>query len=367
MGIHELFDRIDNWTTESNKNSHLNLFKKKGLLRISFYGKISSFIAAGVPIMKVLKAISKQKKKKKKPEKSTEFIITEFIIHRMNAGYKFSDAIAPIIPSSEALLISSGEKSGTITENLLLATDTIKNSADIKSSVIKAISYPIVMFFVLIGLFFALGVGMLPTLKNLAPVEDWGSSGIALNFVASFFVDYIYVILGVVISIGVAISWLLPNFVNDFRINHLDNIQPFKLYRDIQSTFFLLAMGSLLKSGVKTSDSLSFIRNNSDKYVRAQLDIMIKRLASGARASEVISTTFLGESADDIELYGLSGEFDKALVDTAILSKEKTTKSIATFSSIFGGIMFGIVAMSTMWGIGSFLAVSSSIAKSQAG
>lgn len=364
--ILDLINDLNNWDFERNRKSLLGSFKSNGDTRISFYDKVSSFIKAGVPIMKVLKAFDRQKKKRKKYEKDPEWQVVNHLITQMNNGYSFSKGLEEIIPANEFLLMAAGEKSGTLPKNLALCAQMIKDNQLISKAVRSATTYPTFMFVALIGLFYALGAGMLPTLEKVAPVEDWSLQGQMLHTVANAIVNNIPYIATTVITLFIAIKMSLSRLVHPFRLKYLDRVHPYKIYRTIQSTFFLLAIGSLLKSGIKTSEALAFLYDKSPPYTKAQVGIMLDRLSMGLPAAAVIATEFLGDSADDIELYGMSGDFDDALILTAEKSKEDTTDAINTFSSRFGSLMFGLVGLSAVWGISSFLSISSSIAKSQA-
>lgn len=366
MQFSEIEDKVNDFLQNSARNSALKSFKGSGEMRISFYDKISSFLTAGVPIMKILDAIVTQRMRKKKYQQDKDYLIISDILKNMSAGSRFSDALKDMIPAEEYLLISAGEKSGSLTANISLCVLTIRDSAEIRSSVKGAVTTPFIYIAMLLGLFYALGAGMLPTLVDVAPVSDWSSSGQTLHSLATFIVNYIAYIIGSIFLLAFGLIWALPNLRTDFRYDYLDNVNPFKMYRTIQATFFLLALGSLLSSGIKTSESLKFLHNNAKPYTKKHIAHMIQRLSSGANASEVIATRFLGDSADDIELYGLSGQFDQALINTANHSKVRTKESIETFSKAFGGIMFGLIGLSAVWGISSFLSISSSIASSQA-
>ncbi len=356
----------DDWLADSTKRSALSAFSKRGAYRILFYKKISSFLSAGVPIMKILNAIKTQKERKKNPYKDSEYVVVMEVLGKINAGEKFSEAMKPMVPSQEFLLISAGEKSGDIPGNLKLCMNMIEDSAKIIATARKAITYPLTMAFAIIALFYLLGTKMLPTLESVAPVTDWSVSGQMLHGVATWVVSNVIYLLGTIIGFIVAVWVSLSKLVNSFRVDYLDRVHPWKIYRSVQATFFLMSMSSLLSSGIKASDSLRFLRASSGAYTQFQIDEMIDRLSSGATASRVIATKFLGEAADDIELYGMAGDFDQALMYTAQLSRVKVLELMEKVSGIFGMVMFGLVGMTVVWSISSFLSISSSIAMSQA-
>lgn len=348
--------------SEYQKSSKLKKFTGTGEIRISFFEKLASFTSSGVAVMAILKSIMKQKSRGKKED--PEYHACLFVFTGMSAGKKFSEAIKPLIPSSEYLLLAASEKSGELPAHLLICANNIKDKEKISKTIKGAVSYPAVMLMMLIGLFYGLANNMLPTLVSVAPVSDWSEGGKLLYSVSNGVKDNIlFVFIGVFGTI-ITLYLTMTRLVNDFRINKLDNFQPYKIYRDIQASFFLLTMGSLLKSGIKTSDALAFLKKSADPYTAYQIDIMIKRLSMGMQAGSVIATPFLGDSGDDIELYGQSSQFDQALTITAETSKIKLTEKIESVSSGFGTIMFVIVGASAVWGIQSFLSISGSIAKS---
>ena len=366
MEFSDITSSITRFLDENNRKSALKMFKTSGDVRVKFYGKISSFIAAGVPIMKILSTIERQKAKGKSPDKDPEYVVVTYLLDQINSGEKFSNALKSVVPGEEFLLISTGEKSGQLSKNIGICIGIINDNAVIKKTVSSALTYPSIMVLSLIALFYGLGAKMLPTLESVAPVSDWSAQGRILHMLATWVVDNVFFIFAFIIIFATVIVLTLPRLVNEFRTKYLDNIHPYKMYRTIQSTFFLMSMSSLLSSGVKASDSLVFLQENSKPYTAYQIEKMIVRLTSGAKAATVIATEFLGEAADDIELYGMAGQFDEALMNTAILSKEKTKESIDTFSARVGTIMFALIGLSTVWSISAFLSISSSIALSQA-
>ena len=93
----------DDWLADSTKRSALSAFSKRGAYRILFYKKISSFLSAGVPIMKILNAVKTQKERKKNPYKDSEYVVVMEVLEKINAGEKFSEAMKPMVPSQEFL------------------------------------------------------------------------------------------------------------------------------------------------------------------------------------------------------------------------------------------------------------------------
>ena len=348
--------------SEYQKKSRLKKFTATGEIRISFFEKLASFTSSGVPVMSILKSIMKQKARNKKED--PEYHACLFVFSGMNAGLKFSEAIKPLIPSNEYLLLAASEKSGELPSHLLICANNIKDKDKITKTIKGAVTYPSVMLCMLIGLFYGLANNMLPTLVSVAPVSDWSSGGQLLYSVSNSVKDNILFVIFGILGVITVLGLTLTRLVNDFRVTKLDKFQPYKIYRDIQASFFLLTMGSLLKSGIKTSDALQFLKKSASPYTAFQIDIMIKRLAMGMQAGSVIATPFLGDSGDDIELYGQSSQFDRALTITAETSKIKLTEKIESVSAGFGTIMFVIVGASAVWGIQSFLSISGSIAKS---
>ena len=349
--------KITNILNESNRKSALRQFRKDGNFRKSFYEKIASFTEAGIPIMKIIQLMINQKKRKKSHKKDIEFIVMSNILKSMSAGSKFSSALSASIPPDEHLLLASAEKSGSLPKHLRMCSIQITDNQKIKSSIRSALTYPAFLIIVMIGLFAGLGGKMLPTIVDVAPVSEWPGHGQVLYAVSTIIYENVVQALMLIFGSLILIFISLSHLTIDFRYSVLDRLQPWKLYRDIQATTFLLSLGSLMHSGVKTSDALKFIHKNSNKYTRHHLIIMIKRLASGQQAGQVIATNFIGESRDDIELYSLASQFDAALIQTAESGKIKLMKSIDTFSKVLTTSLFAIVAGSAVWGIFSFLQI----------
>ncbi len=144
--------------------------RKKGRIRslpleaqAMFCRSISSYLKSGLSLTDTLKLLAKQSSEKKVSDAYAS------ILEEIQAGRKFSVALEDLGIFRESLrrVVESGEQSGTLIDVLKQTADQLKLEISLRRKVRAALTYPIVMVFVGIGVVSFLLAYVVPKLADL--------------------------------------------------------------------------------------------------------------------------------------------------------------------------------------------------------
>ena len=132
-------------------------------LHIFFCRSLASYLNSGLPLADALRIMAKQNRDKvMKP-------VMEKLLAEVEGGRKFHTALAESGAFRESLwrVAESGEQSGTLTSVLLEAADEFKLEDDLRRKIRGAMTYPIVMAVVGVGVVSFMLVYVVPKISEL--------------------------------------------------------------------------------------------------------------------------------------------------------------------------------------------------------
>ena len=152
--------------------------------RLSLYEQIEAFLVAGIDIVTTLRTIRDRYNSRRSTKGKAK--ILDSWIRAMERGGTFSDALRPWVPTSEHMLIASGERGEGIIPGLREARVLSEASAKSKAAILGGTIFPSVLFAMIIGMLIMFQVQMVPIFKGLLPIERWPGSAQTLNTLSSF-------------------------------------------------------------------------------------------------------------------------------------------------------------------------------------
>lgn len=314
--------------------------------RISLYERIAAFLEADIDIVSTLRAIRDRYKLRK--DYRAKIIGTW--IAQMEEGSGFSDAIKWWLPPSEHMLIAAGDRGEGLIHGLHEATVLSNAAARNKGAIIGGLVFPTVLFAMIIGLLIMFQVQMVPTFKNLLPVERWTGSGRLLYNLSYFMHNYLWIVVGTMIGLATLISMTIGSWTRPPR-EFFDKIPPWSIYRSYQSSSFLIGLSSLMKAGIAHFDALRMMHRNASPWMRMHLERMMSAMkVGGSNPGKALDTGLLDvETAGDVQDYSRLGSFHDAIYLLGSRSLEKGIQSIEMKMAIVRNIMLFMVAFSIAW------------------
>ncbi|MBL8014835.1 MAG: type II secretion system F family protein [Candidatus Doudnabacteria bacterium] len=132
--------------------------------RVLFVKQFSTMLSAGLPIIQALDILVQQTENQFLREKLVK------VYRAVESGSALSDAFRKeksIFSELQISLIVAGEKSGTLNEVMAQVAIDLEKSKQLRSKLIGAMIYPVILMIVMVGVFIMLLLFMIPTVKTL--------------------------------------------------------------------------------------------------------------------------------------------------------------------------------------------------------
>lgn len=330
--------------------------------RISLYERIQAFLEAGIDIINTLESIRDRYKK----SKDGRYKILDNWLETMSKGGKFSDAIRPWVPPAEHMLIAAGERGEGLISGLSEATVLSNAAAKNKGAIIGGLVMPIFLISMIFGMLAAFQLKMAPVFVALLPVDQWPDNAQTLYGMSKFITDYWFIVLSIFIVLAVIISYTMGRWVGTVR-NKIDILPPWSLYKNYQSSSFLIGFSSLMKAGIANYDALKTMHRTASPWMQAHLEQMMAAMKLGGSSSgEALDTGLLDkETAGDVQDYSRLGSFEKAIY---ILGERSLTKSVERTNArmaVLRNVLLVVVALGIITIYGTTYSLQSQIADQQ--
>jgi type II secretory pathway component PulF len=344
MELSEIISKLtENRVRKSNKPANV-------------YDKLTFKYSSGK--VDALDGIAKLMKEKFTLKESVDFILENdkgshlhFLRHLKNSqsqGKKISDSMIGWYTDDEVTLVRSGE-SDDIIDTLNIAVDFMKNKGTAYKTICKSFVSPLLYTVMLYGLFVGFYINMVPILTSLIPVEEWAANGQQLHGISKFLTTNWYFIISFVVAFIFILWSVLPVWTGVIR-NKFNSLPIFKLYKNISVAMFLSSLSTLMKSNISLKDSLFILSEKSPRYVKNEVDIMIKNLGTSSSTAEILTkgVSFYSESvlrmikisSKGSDLGDRLGELSDGILNGLI--SDVTSKS-ETYQTMFKMVLFGVI------------------------
>lgn len=317
--------------------------------RLSLYERIEAFMVAGVDVVTTLRTIRNRYRGRRSTRGKAK--VLDSWIRAMERGGTFSDAIKAWVPSSEHMLISSGERGEGIISGLQEARVLSEATARSKAAIYGGTIFPGVLFAMIIGMLIMFQVQMVPIFEGLLPVERWPGSAQTLNSLSAFMKNQLYLVIGGFLATSAIIGYSMPRWRGDIRTKVFDKLPPWSIYRSYQASSFLISLSSLMKAGVANYDALRLMHRNASPWMQQHLEKMMTSMRHGGEnQGKALNTGLLDqEVAGDIEDYSQLGSFQDAIYRIGQRSLEEGVKSIQIKMDVLKNVLLFAVAGSIVW------------------
>lgn len=314
---------------------------------MEFYGLLADFINDGFAIASVLEKLYKQASENGKKPKEMLAIVYDDIRLQLREGKMLSDALSRWASSDEIYAISSGERAGSIPMALKRLIYSQEAKKRISGAIVGALSYPIVVFMMAIGLLWFYGHSVIPEFISILPIDRWTGTAYALGVSSMFVKKYIFFVLLFIGSLSLIIWLSIPRWRGMLR-KQFDKIPPWSFYKLSVGSTFLISISSLLKAGIALEESLLLIRDRATPWLQERLEPIILLLRKGVPLGKALSDT--GYNFPDkkvillIEMYSEASSYSDALEKLAIRWLDDGVKLVEKQGKILNMFALSLVA-----------------------
>ncbi|MBI4084992.1 MAG: type II secretion system F family protein [Candidatus Liptonbacteria bacterium] len=326
--------------------------------KINFTRHLALTIKAGLPLLEALRIMQKQSQSKalrKIIDDLIEGIQNGRFLAQVLENYKhvFSDFFVSIV--------RIGERSGTLSQNLLYLADELKKAKELKNKIRSAMIYPSVIFLATIGitalLTFSIFPKVLPIFSSLK-VELPVTTKILIavfNFLLAYWWTLLIGLIVAIVAFRASLKIRSVRYFVDSAVFFIPVVS--SLIVNIAMSNFTRTMGVLLKSGVRIVEAVNITAYTLDNlvYRKVLLDTaeavrrgerFVNLISKEKKLFPVILTSLIeiGESTGSLEdnLFYLS-EYYAEEVDITV---GNLTSLLEPLLLLIMGIMVGFVAIS---------------------
>ncbi len=317
--------------------------------RIVFTRQLSTLLSAGLPLAQSLHTVSEQTANKR-----LQGVIDD-IIADVEGGRSLSEAFGkhPTVFNKVFLaLIKAGEASGTLDEALKRIALQQEKDAAVMSKIKGALTYPIIVLFVIVGVMMFMLLTVVPQVEKL--YQDLKKELPLISQImvsaADILVNYWWLIL-LILAIGTYffIQYLKTDSGIKFKDTFKLNVPLFKgMFRKLYMARFARTGQTLLSTGVPMLDMLSIC---SDAVNNTIIGGAINRAAEKVKGGKALSGALQSEDyvlalvPQMIKIGEQSGKVDEMMGKTAQVYEEELDEEIRAISTAIEPILMVVLAV----------------------
>ncbi|ERO94587.1 type II secretion system F family protein [Enterobacter sp. MGH 8] len=264
---------------------------------------------------------------------------------RENSGEKTLErTLTRWLPAAEASVISAGIRSESLPRSLRYACALTHAGKRIRAAVWQMAIYPIGFAIMLSSSIYVLNAELLPTLTEISPPENWTGALGFLYGISVYFSEY-GVITGIAATALIIWTvWSLPRWHRPDRLRRIfDGLMPWSVYKDIQGATFLLNIGALLQSGVRTKDALEILLETASPWLAVRIDAITEHVREGKHFGLALKDCGYDfpsqEAANFLSLLQGDGD-DEIIINYGQRWLEQTLERVAKRAVVIRGLMF---------------------------
>lgn len=327
--------------------------------KIVFTRQLATLIGAGLPLSQSLHTVMEQTDNKKLQA------VVEDIVTAVEGGKSLSDSFSKhpeVFDKVFLALIAAGEASGTLDDSLRRIAAQQEKDAAIMSKIKGALTYPLIVLFVIFGVMAFMLFTVVPQVEKL--YEDLNKTLPFLTQIMVTAADF----LGqfwwlVIIILGVAIYFFLQYLKTEGGISFKDNLKlnvPLfgKMFRKLYMARLARTGQTLLSTGVAMLDML---RITSEAVNNTVIAGSIDRAAEKVKGGKALSTALQPEEyilplvPQMIKIGEQSGKIDEMMGKTAQVYEDELDEEIKAISTAIEPILMVILAIVAGGMVGAIL------------
>jgi len=326
--------------------------KVKAKDRVLFSRQLSTLINAGLPLLQALRSVNEQTTSK--PLK----IVTNEIISSVEGGGTLSAAMAKhprVFNQVYISLIAAGESSGTLDKALDRLAIQQEKDADLASKVRGALTYPVIVLFVMVGVVGFMIVKVIPQVKVIydsLPGANLPLMTRVLLAISAFTIKFWWLeiaMVGALIFFGTRWARTGPGkeVVDKYKmrgwpINHL--------FMKMYMARFSRTGSTLVASGVPLLQVLDITgKAVNNVHIEASLQRAAEKVRGGKSLADALGAdnNFLPLVPSMLKIGEQSGAMEEMLAKAADYYEKEVDNEVAAISSIIEPVMMvvlGVVA-----------------------
>lgn len=317
--------------------------------KVVFTRQLATLIGAGLPLSQSLHTLIDQT-----PNPQMQIVLQD-IIAAVEGGKSLHDSFGKhpeVFDKLFLALVAAGEASGTLDDALQHIAAQQEKDAEIMSRIRGALTYPIIVLFVIVGVLVFMLVTVVPQVEKLYDDLHQTLPAITQVIVAmsGFVVQYWW---AMVLFTGLMIYIAITYFRTEAGVKSLDNIKLnvplFKgLFRRLYMARFMRTGSTLLGTGVSMLDMLAISSEAVNNSIVAE---RITSAAEKVKGGKDLSSALSVEEdiprlvSQMVSIGEKSGRIDEMMGKTAKIYEDELDEEIRTISTSIEPILMVVLAI----------------------
>ena len=327
--------------------------------KVVFTRQLATLIGAGLPLSQSLHTVMEQTQ-----NKQLQSVIQE-ISASVEGGRSLSDSFAkhPKVFSEVFIsLMAAGELSGTLDESLQRVAAQQEKDAAVTSKIKGALTYPIIVLFVIFGVMAFMLISVVPQVENL--YQDLNKPLPVLTQImvsgANFMGQFWWL---AIIIVGIAGYFLSQYFKTEGGIHFKDNFKikvPLfgKMFQKLYMARLARTGQTLLSTGVSMLDTLHIsARAVNNTIIQAAVLRAAEKVQGGKALSAALEPEEVIESLvpQMVKIGEQSGKIDEMMGKVAQVYEDELDEEIRTISTAIEPILMVVLAIVAGGMVGAIL------------
>ncbi len=321
--------------------------------------QLSTLLGAGIPIVEALNAVADQTESDK-----FRVVLTE-IKEKVNEGSSLAVAMQgypKIFSDLFRNMVAAGEQSGTLDLVLVKLADYTEGQVALRSKIIGALVYPLIMALVAMGLITFLMIGVVPKIAKIFEDMDATLPLITriLIGISSFAASYWYLVLAALVGLFFLLRWWVRTPDGRQIVDRYSLKAPIfgKLLLLVSVSRFASTLSTLLSSGVPILTAMTIVRNVVDNVVLQDVLDKVKESVSEGQSIAIPlrrSEQFPPLVTHMIAIGERSGELEMMLQKVAESYEQQVDRTVGVLTTLLEPIMIlllgggvGFIALSVL-------------------
>ena len=317
--------------------------------KVVFTRQLATLLGAGIPLAQSLHTVSEQTANKR-----FQSVIDE-IIAAVEGGKPLSEAFGAhrdVFDHVFLALIAAGEISGTLDDSLRRVADQQEKDAAVASKIRGALTYPAIVFVVIIGVVIFMLLTVVPQVQNI--YKSMGKTLPLLTQVMVGFADFLIHFWWLMLALMVVGGYFLFQYLHtESGIIVKDklklNVPVFKgMFRKLYMARFTRTGQTLLQTGVAMLDTLEITgKAVNNTAIQASIDHAAEKVKGGKALSTALEPEdyILPMVPQMIKIGEQSGKIDEMLGKTAQIYEDELDEEIKAISTAIEPIMMVVLAV----------------------
>lgn len=337
---------------EQNENSNF-IARLMGRIttkdKIVFTRQLATLIGAGLPLSQSLNTVLEQTENKKMQS------IIQDVKSSVEGGKSLSESFSKhpnIFDKVFLALVGAGELSGTLDESLQRIANQQEKDAAILSKIRGALTYPVIVLFVILGVMAFMLFTVVPQVEKL--YKDLRQklpflTQIMVN-AANFIVNYWWI---VILVLAILIYFFIQYLKTESGVKMKDTLKikvPIfgLMFRKLYMARFARTGQTLLSTGVSMLDMLKLTAVAVNNTIIQKSIMRVADKVKGGKAlsaSLEIETEFLPLVSQMINIGEQSGKIDEMMGKTAQVYEDELDEQVRTISTSIEPVLMVVLAI----------------------